>query len=531
MPLPQMPPAVASWTRSLISLFRKPQLTGLLRSVKRGSATSSTAMADVNIDELRAKFEAAGQGHVFAFFESLTSEEQAMLIAQLLAIDPDRVNRIHANAMAASHIDASATTIEPLPADVYLDAEHADAAQLAEFRAIGMQAIKDGKVGVLLMAGGQGTRLGSSEPKGCYDIGLPSGKSLFQLQAERLHKLQTLAGGVLPWYVMVSGPTRAATVAFFESHNFFGLDRKNVHFFAQGTLPALTDDGKIYLASKGVVAEAPDGNGGVYAALETAGILKHMKDNGVEYIHAYCVDNCLVKVADPVFLGFNIARGADVGAKTVHKVDPDEPVGVVCLRNGKYGVVEYSEIPKDVAEARKPDGALSLSSANIANHFYTRAFLERVKELEDQLQYHVAHKKIAHVDLTTGETIKPDKPNGVKMELFIFDVFPFCDKFAVFEGVRKDEFSPLKNKDGPDSPATSRRDILDQHRRFLAAAGATVEGDEGVEISPLVSYGGEGLETYKGKTLTGPMHLEPEPVAAAAAEEKKVVEEEAKVEA
>ncbi|KNE68129.1 hypothetical protein AMAG_13299 [Allomyces macrogynus ATCC 38327] len=519
MSWPQMPSAVASWTRSLFSLFtRKPQLSTLLRSVKRGSTTSTNGMANVDIADLRAKFEAAGQGHVFAFFDALTPEEQSALITQLLAIDPERVNRIHANAMAASHIDASATTIEPLPADVYLDAEHADPAQLDEFRDIGMKAIQAGKVGVLLMAGGQGTRLGSSEPKGCYDIGLPSGKSLFQLQAERLLKLQTLAGGVLPWYVMVSGPTRAATVAFFEKHNFFGLDRKNVHFFAQGTLPALTDDGKIYLASKGAVAEAPDGNGGVYAALESAGILKHMKENGVEYIHAYCVDNCLVKVADPVFLGFNIARGADVGAKTVHKVDPDEPVGVVCLRNGKYGVVEYSEIPKEVAEARKPDGSLQVSSANIANHFYTRAFLERVKELEDQLQYHVAHKKIAHVDVATGETIKPDKPNGVKMELFIFDVFPFCNKFAVFEGVRSDEFSPLKNKDGPDSPATSRRDILELHRRYLTAAGATVEGDDGVEISPLVSYGGEGLEAYAGQTLTGPRQLEPASTAAATVE-------------
>ncbi|KNE72376.1 hypothetical protein AMAG_16859 [Allomyces macrogynus ATCC 38327] len=477
-------------------------------------------MANVDIADLRAKFEAAGQGHVFAFFDALTPEEQSALITQLLAIDPERVNRIHASAMAALHIDASATTIEPLPADVYLDAEHADPAQLNEFREIGMKAIQAGKVGVLLMAGGQGTRLGSSAPKGCYDIGLPSGKSLFQLQAERLLKLQTLAGGVLPWYILVSDPTWAPTVAFFERNNFFGLDRKNVHFFAQSSVPALTNDGKIFLASKGSIVETPHGNGGVYTALESAGILKRMKESGVEYIHAYCVDNCLVKVADPIFLGFNIARGAEVGAKTVRKVDPDEPVGVVCLRNGKYDVVEYSEIPKAVAEARKPDGSLQVSSANIANHFYTRAFLERAKEFGDQLQYHAAHKTIPHIDVATGETIMPGTPNGVKLELFVFDVFPFCNKFAVFEVVRCNEFSPLKNKDGPDSPATARRDILDLHRRYLTAAGAKVEGGDGVEISPFMSYGGEGLEAYAGQTLTGPRQLEPTSKAVATMEKE-----------
>ncbi|KAI9188027.1 UDP-N-acetylglucosamine pyrophosphorylase [Blastocladiella emersonii ATCC 22665] len=465
-------------------------------------------MTAIDISTLKAKYEAAGQGHVFTYWDSLAEAEQAEYAAQLAAIDPARVNRIHATAMAASAIDTSTTKIEPLPSSVFLSAASASPDQLNTFREAGLAAIKAGQVAVLLMAGGQGTRLGSKDPKGCFDIKLPSAKSLFQLQAERLARLQTVAGGKLPWYVMVSGPTRKDTVAFFDKHGYFGLDKANVHFFEQGTLPALTKDGKIFLEAKHRLAVAPDGNGGVYAALESAGILAHMKAHGVEYIHAYCVDNCLVKVADPVFLGYNIVKGAEVGAKTVRKTDPEEPVGVVCLRNGKYGVVEYSEIPAEVSAARNPaDGALLLSAANIANHFYTRAFLERVKEFEDKLEYHVAHKKIAHVDLASGETVAPSTPNGVKMELFIFDVFPFTDSFAVFEGERRDEFSPLKNKDGVDSPATSRRDILDLHHRYLEAAGATFAEGAEVEISPLVSYAGEGLDAYKGKTFEGVTHL------------------------
>jgi UDP-N-acetylglucosamine/UDP-N-acetylgalactosamine diphosphorylase len=275
-----------------------------------------------------------------------------------------------------------------------------------------------------------------------------------------------------------------------------------------GTLPAVSADGKIILEAKDKVSIAPDGNGGMYAALESQGVLANMKSRGVEYVHTYCVDNCLVKVADPVFLGYNIAAGAEVGAKTVRKEDPAEPVGVVCVRNGKYGVVEYSEIPKELSAARNPNGSLQLSAANIANHFYTRGFLDRVGQFESHLEYHIAHKKIAHVDLTTGTVITPTAPNGFKMELFIFDVFPFCDKFAVFEGPRQDEFSPLKNKDGVDSPVTSRRDIMELHKRFLKAAGATVEGEDTCEISPLVSYGGEGLEKYKGQAVKLPIHIQ-----------------------
>ncbi|KAL7748858.1 UDP-N-acetylglucosamine pyrophosphorylase [Sorochytrium milnesiophthora] len=472
--------------------------------------------------DIRKAYTAAGQEQVFTFFDALSQHEKSAFLAQLAPVDPDRVNRIYKKAMEASQIDPLTAKIEPLPADVFVSTRNVAKDKLRAWHDAGMQAIKDGKVAVLLMAGGQGTRLGSARPKGCYDVGLPSKKSLFQIQAERIRKLQELAGGVmLPWYVMVSGPTRKETEAFFHENGFWGLSKDNVMFFEQGTLPALTTkEGKMFLESKSSLALSPDGNGGVYAALRSQGILSHMQQHKIQYIHAYCVDNCLVRVADPTFLGYNITAGAACGAKTVRKVAPNEQVGVVCMRNGRYGVVEYSEIPSQLAEQTNPDKSLVYGAANIANHFYTLDFLQSVSSFEGDLEYHIAHKKIKHVDLTTGQPVSPSDNNGVKMELFIFDVFPFTKKFAVFEVERQDEFSPLKNAPGGnkgDSPETSRRDTYDQCRRFLEAAGATVVpassspdkyDDNACEVSPLVTYEGEGLESLRGKKLKLPLHVE-----------------------
>ncbi|KAG8774951.1 UDP-N-acetylglucosamine pyrophosphorylase [Ceratobasidium sp. 428] len=467
---------------------------------------------------LKEKFEKAGQSQVLHFWPQLSEAEQVSLSNQLAALDIERVNRVFAKAIQ-SEKDAQNSTqdeITPLPSDSF-DSILGDEAKESEFRKIGLQAISQGKVGVLLMAGGQGTRLGSSDPKGCYDIGLPSHKSLFQYQAERIARLQVLASGgtspgvTIPWYVMTSGPTRKATEAFFTQNNFFGLDASQVIFFEQGTLPCLDNDGKVLLDTPSSVAVAPDGNGGLYAALRspiTPGssttVLSDLAARKIDYIHAYCVDNCLVRVADPVFLGAAIQKKADCAAKVVPKTCPTESVGVVACKGGRFGVVEYSEISKEQAERRDADGQLAFRAGNIANHFYTTAFLNRVAEFEDQMAFHIARKKIPHVDIATGELRKPAKPNGMKLELFVFDVFPFTQHMAVLEVCRKDEFSPLKNAPGTgsDDPQTSRADLLAQQRRWLEKAGATVQEGVEIEISPNASYAGEGLEEVKGKTFT-----------------------------
>lgn len=279
-----------------------------------------------------------------------------------------------------------------------------------------------------------------------------------------------------------------------------------------GVLPCLTNDGKIFLDTPSSVAVAPDGNGGLYAGLRaplspssSATVLTDLATRGIDYLHAYCVDNCLVRVADPIFLGYCITRQADCGAKVVKKTDPAESVGVVALKGGKFGVVEYSEIPAELSTATEPNGDLQFRAANIANHFYTRQFLDSVSSFDSQMAYHIARKKIPHVDLTSGESIKPSKPNGMKLELFVFDVFPFTKSFAILEFERQTDFSPLKNAPGTgaDDPETSRRDLLQEQRRWLEAAGTKFADDKvEVELSPLVSYAGEGLEGAAGLVLS-----------------------------
>ncbi|EGF82725.1 hypothetical protein BATDEDRAFT_15825 [Batrachochytrium dendrobatidis JAM81] len=475
-----------------------------------------TSTGPTCINSLRELYSAAGQSHVFTFYDSLSVDGQKRLLDTLSTMDVARINGIFKTAITST--PASTTTIDPLPAAGF-DSTITSPQNVAGWEQAGLKLIGAGKVAVILLAGGQGTRLGSSDPKGCYDIGLPSGKSLFQLQGERIVRLQNIAAKysagkkvVIPWYIMTSGPTHDPTEAYFKKMNYFGLEKENVFFFQQGVLPAFTPEGKIFMETKDTPAVAPDGNGGIYAALRKKGVIADLEKRGIPYVHAYCVDNCLVKVADPVFIGFCIEKNADCGAKVVPKSSPEEPVGVICLRNGKPGVVEYSEIDPEMSKQRTSSGTLVYNAGNIANHFYTLDFLKRIEHFEHQLEYHIAKKKIKHVDLTTGVAQSPTSANGIKLELFIFDVLPFTERMAVLEVARKDEFSPLKNapgcKDG-DSPDTSRADIMAQHVRFIEAAGGKVAPTEGsatpiLEISPLVSYNGEALDSLQGVVIPTP---------------------------
>nr|CAG8564554.1 6837_t:CDS:2 [Entrophospora candida] len=454
--------------------------------------------SEVEIKSLKEKYTAAGQDHLFTFYDELEPDQKISLYNQLSKLDVDRVNKIFKKSISVSENTLEQQNLEPLPDNVFDSTIDSDEVKVKEWREVGLKNIAQNRVAVILMAGGQGTRLGSTAPKGCYDIHLPSSKSLFQLQAERILRLQKLAQETvsvpdsvfIPWYVMTSGPTRSSTEAFFKDHNYFGLKKENI-------------------------AIAPDGNGGIYAALRNEKVLDSLKSRNIKYAHAYCVDNCLVRVADPVFIGYCISNNADCGAKCVRKSSPEEPVGVIALRNKKFNVIEYSEIDSAVAAKTKPDGKLLYGAANIANHFYTVDFLDKVESFEDGLEYHIAKKKIKHVDLKTGDTVSPSKPNGMKLELFVFDVFPFTERMAVLEVDRKEEFSPLKNAPGTgaDDPDTSRRDIINQHVRFVEnAGGKVIKGDADssftFEISPLVSYAGEGLDSLKGKTIKTPVTIE-----------------------
>ncbi|KAJ5481037.1 UDP-N-acetylglucosamine pyrophosphorylase [Penicillium diatomitis] len=475
---------------------------------------------------LQKKYTDAGQGQVFAFVDELETVDKSRLYHQLSTFDVTRINELADRALNPPKTEETAATLEPLPASATASIIDSDPTDLKNWYNAGLKEVADNKVAVVLMAGGQGTRLGSSAPKGCFDIGLLSEKSLFQLQAERIVKLQELANqahgtqsAVIPWYVMTSGPTRKPTEEFFEKNKFFGLSKENVFIFEQGVLPCISNDGKIIMESKSKVAVAPDGNGGIYQAIVTSGVREDMRKRGIQHIHAYCVDNCLVKVADPVFIGFSASKKVDIATKVVRKRDAAESVGLILQKNGKPDVVEYSEIDQATAEAKDPKDPelLKFRAANIVNHYYSFSFFESIENWMHKLPHHVARKKIPHVDPESGEAVKPTSPNGVKLEQFVFDVFPMTplEKFACIEVRREDEFSPLKNAagTGQDDPDTSRADIMKQGQRWIEAAGGIVvtEGDKfGVEVSPLISYGGENLEFLQGREIKAPAIIEKE---------------------
>ncbi|KRY32289.1 UDP-N-acetylhexosamine pyrophosphorylase, partial [Trichinella spiralis] len=383
----------------------------------------------------------------------------------------------------------------------------------------GLQLIAENKVAVIVLAGGEGSRLKSYAPKGAIDIGLPSGKSLFQLQAERIIKLQKLATEFansknqtvavkIEWLIMVSPATVRKTEKFFQEHSYFGLDKAQIHFFRQGAMPCFSFTKKVLFDSVDAIAMAPDGNGGMFAALSKSNLLDMMEKRGIEFVHVYCVDNILVRVGDPLFFGYCKYMKADCATKVIKKASPTEQLGVVCC-DPKPRVLEYSEISSALAEKRDEKGELVFRAGNIANHVFTFQFLKKMCSDDVVLPYHLAKKAIPYVQADNILQV-PVEPNGYKLEKFIFDVFPYSENFAILEVPRNEEFSPLKNPDilGVDCPTTCRADLYRLHRQWIIDGGGKVpelsqESEPFVcEVSPLVSYAGEDIHISNEENLS-----------------------------
>ncbi|KYN30825.1 UDP-N-acetylhexosamine pyrophosphorylase [Trachymyrmex septentrionalis] len=471
------------------------------------------------MERLKKKLSEYDQEHLLRFWEELVDEDRNQLENDIDELDLQEVTAYFKKAVESSQTIAQNTLddkIQPIDQTKIASVKTSTEEELNTYKERGLKEIAQGCVAVLLLAGGQGTRLGVTYPKGMYDVALPSHKTLFQLQAERILCLQSMAQqqygkhGEITWYILTSEATHDATVEYLNKRNYFGLKEKNVKTFKQGMLPCFTFDGKIILDAKHRVSKAPDGNGGLYRALKAQGILDDMEQRGIRSVHAHSVDNIVVKVADPIFIGYCLLSETDCGVKVIEKSSPSEAVGIVCKVENHYQIVEYSEITKETAELRHVNGQLIYNAANICNHYFTVDFLKDIAHLyEKDLLLHVAKKKISYVN-DDGERIVPKIPNGIKIEKFVFDVFPFAKNFAVWQGTREEEFSPLKNSNsvGQDCPSTARIDLLNLHKKWLLKAGAKQVGDD-VEISPLLSYAGENLcQIVKGQSFVGPQVLE-----------------------
>lgn len=440
------------------------------------------------------QFERAGQGHVFAFFDQLKPDEQRRLLDEAGEIDLAEIDRLTrtllAKQAAAVNLDGLAPApYEPLP-------EHGgNAAEWTKAKTAGEEALRAGRVAAFTVAGGQGTRLGYDGPKGTFPVTPLKHKTLFQVFAEKIQAAGRRYGKPLHWFIMTSHQNHAATEAFFAEKNYFGIERGRVHFFRQGRMPAVNFEGKILLETRGSIALSPDGHGGSLRALERSGSLELMKREGVDTLSYFQVDNPLVRCIDPTFIGWHLLRRSEMSSKMVPKAYPEEKLGHFCVQNGKLVVIEYSDLPMAMQRETDANGKLRYIAGSIAIHVLDREFIRGMAAGAEGacLPFHRADKKIPTID-AQGNPVKPEKPNGVKFEMFVFDALPFAKNPVVIETRRADDFSPVKNAEGVDSPQTSRDDQLKQFARWLQANGAAVATDDQgrpnvkVEVSPSFGY-------------------------------------------
>ena len=391
------------------------------------------------------------QKYIKAMMEKNTTEQNEKLTKRLEEIDFS----------VLEHIERKETVNErgvfaPLDAVEVSEIE----ARGAEFKELGLKAIREGKVGAVLLAGGQGTRLGLDRPKGTLNIGVAKELYLFEQLLRNLMDVTDEAGVYVPLYIMTSNINNADTTAFFEEHDYFGYPKDYVKFFVQEMVPTCDYEGRIYMESQTEVAMSPNGNGGWFSSMVNAGLLSDIKERGIEWINVFAVDNCLQRIADPMFVGATIAYGCESGAKVVRKAAPDERVGVLCTEDGKPSIAEYYEMTEEMATARKENGDLKYGFGVILNYLFSEKKLEQIADA--RMPIHVVEKKIPYMDVD-GTFVKPEQPNGYKFETLVLDMVHMMDDCIPYEVVREREFAPIKNLHGVDS--------LDSARELMKGCG------------------------------------------------------------
>ena len=395
----------------------------------------------MNYNEAMEKLKKYGQEHVLKYYAELPDEQRNTLIEQ--------IDRTDFTVIGQAAETGKRGTIAPIKAMTIPEIDMGR----ERFERIGMEAVKAGKLGAVLLAGGMGTRLGSDAPKGMYDIGISKPVYIFQRLIENLMKVVEKAGNYIQLFVMTSEKNHDATVGFFKEHDYFGYDKDYIAFFKQDMAPAADFDGKVYMEAKDSIATSPNGNGGWFLSMKKSGFLELVEKRGIEWLNVFAVDNVLQSIADPVFAGAVLEGGYSVGSKVIRKVNPQEKVGVMCTEDGRPSIVEYIELTEDMLTQRDENGEYAYNFGVILNYLFKVDKL--VNLLERKLPYHKSAKKIPYIN-EAGELVKPEEPNGYKYGQFILDMIQMLDSCLPFEVVRGKEFAPIKNKTGVDSVESAR---------------------------------------------------------------------------
>ena len=389
------------------------------------------------------------QEHIVNLLNKLEEPAKDELINQIKNIDFQQIKELYDN--TKKEIEFKEKKIEPLK---YYDKQKMTPIEKEEIESIGEKIIRNGEYAVVTMAGGQGTRLGHTGPKGTFKLDVyGKGKYLFEILCENLKEANKKYNTIIPWYIMTSKENNQETVDFLEKNNYFGYDKNSVTIFIQGELPVVDEQGKLLIGKNMKIKEASDGNGGTYFSLRASGCLVDMKEKGIKWIFIGSIDNALLKMVDTTLLGLAIKKGTQIASKSVAKANPKEKVGVFCKMNGHPKVIEYTELPENMAEEIDEDGELKFGESHIMCNLYTIDAIDKISK--EPLMYHCAHKKNSYID-EEGKEVIPQEPNSYKFESFIFDAFELFDDITILRGKREDDFAPVKNREGVDSPKTAK---------------------------------------------------------------------------
>ena len=390
------------------------------------------------------------QEHLLKYLEMADENQKVELIKEIENINFDELKELYKISKRDKDKAIGSQLIEHVK---FVDEYKMNEDDFNKYKEVGENIIKNGEYAVVTMAGGQGTRLGHDGPKGTFLLDVkPKPKYLFEILADGIKRANEKYGVILNWYIMTSTEKKKKTEEFFEEHNYFGYPKNKIKFFKQGILPLISEEGKLLVDENLHIKYAADGNGCIYKSMRIDGILDDMKKNGIKWIFIGAVDNALLNMVDPILIGLTSCEENQIGSKSVVKRSPDEPVGVFCKKDGKPGVIEYTELPTEMAHEVDEEGELLFGESHIMCNLYSFEALEKISK--EKLPYHSANKKAPYMN-EMGEMIKPTKPNAYKYEAFIFDGFAFFDNISILRGRRNEDFAPVKNAEGNDSPATA----------------------------------------------------------------------------